>query len=479
MSNRHFNVLVVEDDLDISEFIESIFKEQSAQVNVTKVISRDEAFELLDSGTFFDYVTLDLSIPNVPGSFEKDAANGMAVLGKIVEVSSGTPVLILTGTSTADMIQDFLSNSNRIDIWGHGSERGTIEHLTKSRIGDLADKVERVYSEFSSILEVELITSSLSLPIEHDRLLRVFINSRGGSLGIVRQIVGGLSKAKVYSVHIKDISGSIIHRAICKCGPKEDINLDASNYTNFINRLRPEATPRLLGHLKYAAGASCGVFYGLAEDYDASFFSASLPVQLNDEIEIAIKSMLGPWHSNSRYERKTIREIRQQLVSDEKAEILFSKYNLTNAQLFESQNVHCKISCTHGDFHGENILLNVPSKKATLIDYGDICESVSIIDPLTLECSFLFHPATKDELSNWPSKHNLENWENIEVYVDGCSFERSIKFCRHWINEIGVGNRELAACLYSYSLRQLKYEDTNKEFAVSLINSAYRLYQQS
>ncbi|WP_172580285.1 response regulator [Vibrio harveyi] len=479
MSNRAFNVLVVEDDTELSSFIESTFHSKFQQVNVVKAFSRNAAFEILDSEAFFDYVTLDLSIPDIDGSFDTDASNGLAVLGKITEVSSGTPVLVLTGTSTVDMIQDFLSHSNLTDVWGSGNKRGTIEHLTKSRIGELTDKINQISQEFSSSLNVELVTAALSLPIKHDRLLRVFINSLGANLGIIRQIGGGLSSAKVYSVHIQDFSGRTLHLAICKCGPKEDINADAQNYHSYINRLRPDATPRKLGHLEYSAGDSSGVFYGLAENYDASFFKASLQNELNEELMQSIKLMLAPWHQNIIQNQKLIREIRAQLVSDSVAERLIKEFDLTEALAFEAMRVICRTSCTHGDFHGENILLDIPSQKATLIDYGDVCEGVSIIDPLTLECSFLFHPKTSDALSSWPTETNLENWENLEAYVEGCPFKDSIVFCRNWASELGVGNRELAACLYAYALRQLKYEGTNKKHAISLINTAYRLYQQS
>lgn len=479
VSNRVFNVLVVEDDTELSDLIESTFNSKFLQVNVIKAFSRNAAFEILDSEAFFDYVTLDLSIPDIDGSFDTDASNGLAVLGKIIEVSSGTPVLVLTGTSTVDMIQDFLNHSNLTDIWGSGNTRGTIEHLTKSRIGELADKIAQINQEFSSSFNVELVTNTLELPIKHDRLLRVFINSRNASLGIIRQIGGGLSAAKVYSVLVQDVSGRTLHAAICKCGPKEDINSDAKNYHNYINRLKPDATPRILGHLEYAAGDSSGVFYGLAENYETSFFEASLNQEFGGGLMQAIKQMLAPWHQNMRQDQKLIREIRSQLVSDTIAERLIKEFGLTEALNFETMPVICKTSCTHGDFHGENILLDISSQKATLIDYGDVCEGVSIIDPLTLECSFLFHPKTSDALSVWPTETNRENWENLEAFVDGCPFKESIIFCRTWTTELGVGNRELAACLYAYALRQLKYEGTNKEHAISLINTAYRLYQQS
>lgn len=479
MSNRVFNVLVVEDDKELSSFIESIFQSKFQQVNVVTARSRKTAFEILDNKVFFDYVTLDLSIPDIDGSFDIDASNGLAVLGKITEVSSGTPVLVLTGTSTVDMIQDFLSHSNLIDVWGNGNRRGTIEHLTKARIGDLTDKIHQISQDFLSSLNVELLTSSLTLPIKHDRLLRVFINSQGASLGTIRQIGGGLSSAKVYSVHIQDRTGCTLHLAICKCGPKEDINRDAQNYHSYINRLKPDATPRILGHLEYSAGDSSGVFYGLAENYDASFFKASLDNELSGKLMQSIKQMLAPWHLNTIQNHKLISEVRAQLVSDNTAERLIKEFDLNEAPAFESMGVNCKTSCTHGDFHGENILLDIPSHKATLIDYGDVNEGVSIIDPLTLECSFLFHQKTSDLLSDWPTETNLENWENLEAYLEGCPFKESIVFCRKWVTELGVGNRELAACLYTYALRQLKYKDTNKNYAISLINTAYRLYEQS
>lgn len=479
MSNRVFNVLIVEDDIELSSFIESIFQSKFQQVNVVKACSRNAAFETLDNKDFYDYITLDLSIPDIDGSFDTDASNGLAVLGKITEASPGTPVLVLTGTSTVDMIQDFLSHSNLIDIWGNNNKRGTIEHLTKARISDLNDKIHQISLDFISSLNVELVTNSLALPIKHDRLIRVFINSQGASLGMIRQIGGGLSGANVYSVQIQDHKGCTLHLAICKCGPKEDITRDAQNYFSYINRLKPEATPRILGHLEYSAGDSNGVFYGLAENYDASFFDASLSNKLIEELMQSIKHMLAPWHVNTIQNHKLISEVRAQLVSDTTAERLIKEFELTKAPAFEAMVVNCKTSCTHGDFHGENILLDIPSHKATLIDYGDVNEGVSIIDPLTLECSFLFHKKTSELLSDWPTEKNLENWENLDAYVEGCPFKESIVFCRRWTTELGVGNRELAACLYTYALRQLKYEDTNKDYAISLINTAYRLYEQS
>jgi hypothetical protein len=38
-----------------------------------------------------------------------------------------------------------------------------------------------------------------------------------------------------------------------------------------------------------------------------------------------------------------------------------------------------------------------------------------------------------------------------------------------WARRIAAGNREIAACAYSYLVRQLKYPDTDKPLALSLL----------
>lgn len=477
--NRQFNVLIVEDETDIFEYIESVFTSLGRNISITRASSRDEAIELLNNETnFFDYISLDLTMPAETGSFEKDPANGLAVLGTIVKTSSGTPVLILTATSTIEMIQEFLQFSHNVDIWGGGNYRATIEHLTKARIYELKDKLIDVYSEFSSIMAVEILSDGLELPIEHDRLIRFFVNHLKGCVAEVKAIGGGLSSAKVYSLNILDSSGNLIYRAICKCGPKKDIDEDAANYQTYINRLKPDATPRILGHHKFSAKSNSGVCYGLAENYNNSFFNVSSS-DLIDELQNSITDMLAPWHSLKLQSRKSIKDIRRMLVKDDVAEELIKKYNLEDtAFTFEAELVYCKISCIHKDFHGENILLDVASSKATLIDYGDVSEGVCILDPLTLECSFLFHPSSKIS-TDWPTEENLSNWIDLDKFLDGCPIPEKIRFCRNWTNELGLGNRELAACLYSYALRQLKYPNTNKEIALKLINIAFSIYDIS
>lgn len=478
MSNHNFRVLVVEDEVDISDYIINIFTKIDDRVEITIAGSRDQAFNFLDdSNQFFDFITLDLKIPIENDSFEKSTTHGLAVLGRCRLKAQGTPLLVFTGTSTVDMIAKFLASSHNLDVWAEGRSRSTIDHLTKTNMGEFREKVTGIVNAVLNLSEIELNSCSGSLPIEHDRLIRVFSKNQGGSRAKVTKIGGGLSSAKVYLVHVTNETGAIVHSAIAKCGPMKDISEDAENYDSKINRLRPEVTPRKLQHIEFSAMSNSGVFYGLATGYDRSFFKSVEEGVITSTIRQCVSGMLDRWHDTSSEQRISIKTIRQNLVSDETSELLKERYGLDWANKFEDNKVQANIGCFHRDLHGENILIDIASNRATLIDYGDVSEGPITIDPITLECSFLFHPATTKY--GWPTKTDIENWENLNKYIENCPIAEDIRFCREWAKNIGTGSRELAACLYSYSLKQLKYTDTNKEIALNLLQASRRIYNQS
>lgn len=480
MSKRTFQLLIVEDESVMSEAISSIFTRKFDDINITIVSNRDDAFTILEnSESFFDYVTLDLNIPIIKNGFEKNPTNGLAVLAKCVTDIKGIPILILTGTSTVDMIEQFLSSSVQSDIWGSGTQRSTISHLRKERLKDLSNIIDGIKADFDSIFDVEFVYDDniTSMPIEHDHLLRIFSKKHGSTITKIKSIGGGLSKAKVYALELSNEHGHTFIRAISKCGPNAKIIEDSEHYSFYVSRLPPAATPRKIDLLTHGAASFCAVFYSLAQGYDHSFFSASNDGILDIVLFTKIKEILDTWHLSSVNTTRSIQDIRRYILSDDDAYRLMSEYNIERAMDFERKIVGCAVSVQHGDLHGENILIDPHNQSVTLIDYGDISEMAGVIDPLTLECSFLFHPnATK---YSWPTDSNLENWHIIDAYTDGSPIAEQIKFCRDWTNTRKRGNREVSACLYAYALRQLKYSQTNKEIAKKLINAAYNLFDAS
>lgn len=478
MNSQNFYVLCIEDEEEIREVLLSeINRLSNNKAHVTFANSRDEAVSILEDGIFFDYITLDLTIPVTSGSFEKSSSNGLAVLGKAKDACPGTPVLILTGTSTVRMISQFLETSNNVDIWSVGHARPTVSHLEKVDILEFSNILCPSIASVIALNDIELSYTFDHLPIAHDRLIRIFAKKKGAGFVRVEVIGGGYSDAKVYSLILDDERGVELHRCIAKCGNRQDIDIDSENFNNRISRLKPEATPRQIAHLRYGAGINSAVFYGLATEHGHSFFSACEARLITTKILESLEDILSNWHSTRVQERRRIKDIRNNLLSNEKAVSLISFYDINGAHEFENKFVQCRVSCIHGDLHGENILVDIDNNVTTLIDYGDVLEECAILDPLTLECSFLFHSGSPGK--DWPSSKALNKWDCLDDYIEDCPYSSEIKFCRQWIDRLGVGNRELAACLYSYALRQLKYDDTDKERALTLINIAFSLYDKS
>jgi len=151
MNSKNCYVLCIEDEEEIRSYLKSVISEISCKTRITFAKSKDEAISLLESGLFFDYITLDLTIPITEGSFEKSSKNGLAVLGTAKELCPGAPVLILTGTSTVRMIGDFLNTSNNVDIWSEGCSRPTVAHLEKADLVELSDHIKTLsYFDFKT-----------------------------------------------------------------------------------------------------------------------------------------------------------------------------------------------------------------------------------------------------------------------------------------------------------------------------------------
>lgn len=477
--NKKFKILIVEDEKSVFDVIERTLIEKCSLIDIRIVKNKKEAINILeDNKYFFDLISLDLQIPIDVEKLDKSPTNGLAVLSACQTYAKGTPLIILTGTSTMDMMENFISMSNTLPIW-FDNNYSTIEHFQKRNIDKYIPQIESMCNSVLSLFDIELeIKNTKELSIEHDRLIRMFIKSTSGVRAQVRKIGGGLSGSSVYALFIFNQNGSLTHKTIAKCGPNNEILLDANNYDDYISRLNPSSTPRKLRYIEYGAKAQAGVFYGLASDYDMSFFKSSKNYKNTEVIRNYLKSMTVEWQQAKSHTRISIQEIRKNLVSDEKASVIFSEFELDWAESFEAMKIQINSSFYHGDLHGENVLVDTEKGLTTLIDYGDINLGPLTIDPITLECSFLFHPDGIID-SEWPKIENLENWEDIEKYTDGCPVAEEIHFCREWANEVKGSNRELAASLYSYALRQLKYPDTNKEIALSLLEASRRIIANS
>lgn len=467
-------VLIVEDDEGIIEHLRELFESSDIRAEVVVVNSRDTAIsEISNADSFFDLLSLDLTIPPTNGSHDLDSQNGHAVLGQCRALAPGLPIFILTGMGSDDFVATYLRESHTLDIWGEGQRRPTIDHLSKQNLDELSEKIRKIAVAINGLDEIEIAKKSITgdLSIKADRLIRIFVKHRHGTRCEVSRITEGLSDTDVFALSVFDESGARVIKAVAKIGSHKIIGEEVQNHNDYILRLDPDATPRHIETVEFGAKDIAGVFYSLAEGFDDNFFRLAAERNVSDALKKSIPELTERWKEGVGERRLPIAQIRRAILSDQEADSLAETYNIDWKNEFERRIVQVKWCCTHGDFHGGNLLVNRRLQKSTMIDFGEVAIGPSSLDPITLEFSSLFHPGGPD-LAGWPTSEQARRWFDFDFYLKGCPIPEAVTFCRCWANNEAVGPREIAATAYAYFFMQLKHEGTNKELAIALLEGA-------
>lgn len=468
------HLLIVEDDDTVVEELQEAVKSLPGDAEIRVAGSRNQAYEMLESG-FLDLVILDLKIPTVTGALDADPQHGHAVFYKSREIAPGTPIFVLTGSSADDFIPELLRNQKQIDIWGEGSETGTILFRTKYDIDKCPEILEPIAQAVENLSEVELETGGLNLTLAEDRLVRIFARQFQGVRCTISELRGGLSRARVMRLRVTDEHGATIHNAVAKLATPADVRHEGRCYDSHIIRLAPAATPRKLAILEYGACNLAGIFFGLATGSDESVFDVvNKSPQRAQAVVRGVEAAMKRWAAGVPEMRRTIREVRRRLLCDQSLDQLLPAFSLDWVRRFEGRRIQMRWVCTHGDLHGKNILVSDTSPE--LIDYDDVRDGPASLDPVTLELSLLFHPDAPGKTGSWPTIEQAKAWGNLEVYVKDCPFREFVRECRAWALRAAAGNREVAASAYSYLVRQLKYNDTNTDRALALLDGVRAFY---
>lgn len=471
-------VLVVEDDQNYIHAIREVLLLLSPAAVVQLAQSRDSALILL-SAEFFDFMILDLRIPTADGALDADSQHGLAVFRRAQIVASGTPVLVLTGSSADDFVDDLAKNAKQINVWGDGQKVRTVDFLQKHKFDSFVERLRPSIQSIDALNGVELDRRATVMTTAEDRLVRIFARRYDGRRVVVSELGGGLSGAKVLRLRVTNAQGVLLHDAVAKLGSLADVVDEGQRFDNQVTRLDPWATPRKLITLEAGAKDSAGVFYGLAAGFEQTAFQAALsePERAKAAV-LSVATATKRWRHDVRESPRTIREVRRRLMSDEALSNALASYAIPWADDFEGKQIQVRWCCGHGDLHGENVLV-AGDGAAVIIDYGDVEEGTASLDPITLEMSLLFHskgPLRGASFDSWPSREQALAWGDVDRFIAGCPAAAFVKSCRDWANEAAAGKRELAASAYAYLVRQLKYEDTNKELAIALLHGVKEFY---
>lgn len=466
-------VLIVEDDDDYVTEIRNILEELGTPVETVVARNRDEAHARLDS-EFFDFAILDLKIPTGHNTLDLDSEHGKAVFHHARRVTPGTKLLVLTSSPSDDFIADLLTHKHDADIWGEGAKVGTVEFLRKIDIDQAPEKIGKVLQAVNALDGVEVDLRAANLDLREDRLVRIFAKRFGAMRCVVSTIGGGRSGAKTLRLQLFDSSGAPFREVVAKLATLDRVQDEDARYEAHIILLNGAVTPRKMAMLEFGAGPIAGLFYQLAQGHDVSLFATMAKDDARAAAAVAATAAaMNDWSVGKPETRRTVKEVRQCWVEDGKAAELQATYGLDWAAEFELRELQTRWCCVHGDLHGENILVDADGQ-IMIIDYGDVGHSAASYDPVSLELSAVLQQNATISAA-WPADELCRHWHDLDTYLAGCQMPEFVRACREWALKLAAGRREVAACAYTYLLRQLKYQDTDKGRILALLDGARAL----
>ncbi len=422
----------------------------------------------------FDVVLLDRRIPSDDGVLDDDTSHGWNVFQWILERLPGTSVWFLTATEDADFSTDVLNDFGRNgDIHACGRMDSVYRVFWKRRMTDCIAAIRAFREDLQRTDAVDLvqINEPVNLRPEEERLLRLFGRSHEGTSVEVRQLKGGLSGARVFRVTVRNAAGNPVLTSIGKVGKFVEIEVERSRFFGEIARLLPGSTPQITAELSLGASSNAGIFYGVVGTDVTDLFGKLVADPVGAAgVPALLRANQKPWLDAKDNVRLRVGTIRRRLIGDVELATIqheLKGIDITAVELLEIDAAEC---VQHGDLHCANVLFD-DRGLPMIIDYPDTGKTVSSLDPITLELSTIFHSDAPDR-AGWPSDDQALSWPNISAFAPGAAIESYLVACREWAIESAGSEQEVWAVGYAYALRQLKYDDTDKDLARAIIEAA-------
>lgn len=469
-------ILIVEDD---ESFLGQLEPSLQPITGLTWRIarSRDAAREALRT-EFFDLIVLDLNLPTADRAMDIAIAHGEAVFGAAQEFSPGTPVLFLTGSSAEPIYETILASKEKIDLFGDGVPIDTIQLFRKAKVLDFISAINSLAKRLDATDRVELIRQGvdLGLSAEDSRVLRVMGRKFSGSGVRLAPADGGLSASRVLRFTVVDDQGHERLRGIAKLGITPTVEDEVHRSDNLHSLKQGDFAPLIMS-VKYGARGTAATLYRLAEGFDRNMFQLIGESSARAAAVVPrVQAAMAPWLGAAQVQQTTVGQVRARYLSDEKAAELASTYGLSDLEALERRPLSVRVSCTHGDLHGANVLVGADDRPS-LIDYGDVGEACSVIDPLTLELCLFSHPLGRACREGWLPDFSAP-WENTAAYAASSPIGNFIVAARTWTHAAAFGDQDVFANGYGYCLKQLKYRDTDKEFFVRAVSEMRRCLER-
>lgn len=458
-------ILLVEDDPTFGSFLRTELAQQAGEAEVRHMEARDPALRALVDEVW-DLLICDLKIPAEAGGLDGAEEHGLAVIGEAQQVSPGMPIIVLSAFNTLDIVQRLLRTARQEQIYGRTAEEPMVTSFQKSELDSCLVAVGHHATELLRLGQIE-VTGAES--VAERRVFRVFASSHGGDRVRVATIGGGLSTARVMRAEVFRAHAQIA-KVLARVTKTTEAEREIAAYNRFIAPMLPVGlfTTRMPDTVR--VGKTIGIFYTLVGSGDETLFDklrsdASAAATLVAQLEQGTRA----WATAGTVVSTTVGEVRRTLIADDDLIEIAELADKCGRGAVEGRTIQVRWCPQHNDLHGANIL--VENGRPVLIDYADIREVPSALDPVTLELSVFFHPAglgaseaTRDAVlaGNW--------WSGV---TEG-PLAQFIEQCRNWASAVAAGDRERLACAYAYAVRQLKYPNSDTDLAVAIASTAVR-----
>jgi len=465
-------LLLVEDKADFAGDIERAIRTIPG-CELVWTASRDSALAKLSSEQF-DLVLLDRRIPSADRVLDDHQDHGWRVFQYVKEHLPGTPVWFLTATEDTDFATDMNNDHGRsADIHGRGQSEQMYLVCWKRKVAECINRVREFALQRAELDRIALDVEADTPPLNaaESSVVRMFGRRYQGARVEVKPLNGGLSRSRVLRTVAKNASDGPLITAAAKIAPLTDIHDEGQRYRDDVTRLAPGGFPPLSLTIDVGAGNHGGLFYGMVGDTLESLFQriaaghaelASVPAE--------IRAIERRWYQAKRVQNVQVGQIRRKLIGDAALHDVLAHLDSIDIARVEAISVRAGHCSQHGDLHCANVLF-AERGQAMLIDFGDVGASFSALDPVTLELSTLFHSQHTTLGSDWPTVEHIDRWVDHARFVEGCSFASFITGCRQWARAEAASPEEVIAIAYAYAVRQLKYKDTNKDWARALIRA--------
>lgn len=456
-------VLLVEDNAESMVATAEDIQSALPGAEIAWAADAESALALIQD-SFFDLAICDLKIPARPGEISTQESHGLRVVGEVQARQPGTPIIILSGYGTVEKLDPYTAAADVLSVLGV-PRLPMCQAAVKGAFVGFGSRLEPIRAGMDALSAVEITGLADMDPMLERAIAQHAVSHEYSTVEVAK--ASGLS-GSVNAVVVMSSAGKPPKRVFIKVNRLDWILDEVSRQKRFVEGfLDPAHWAPTLGTVQAGLRDKGAYFSSLATD-PIDLFTLS---EQNEENAVEVIARLDavslPWRMAESH-TYTIGDLRRLHLSD--AHVSDLGLDLSEFVEVEDLEVVLAHSVTHGDLHGENILV-VDGTRPLLVDFAYTDVAPAVVDPVTLEMSFLFHPASP--LVRDGRAVRYENWAEGN-YLPDTRHESVVQRCRAWAGE-GRDKREFLAMSYAHALRHLKHVDTvAPDQALAVARSAAR-----